>query len=130
MFKLNQIQQNISYKSFLEIFCLQKIHKSKHLFCMHACLVASVVSYSLQPHGLRPARLLCPWDSPGKTTGMGCHSCSNAWKWKVKVKSLSPVRLFDPMDCSLPGLSIHRIFQVRVLEWVAICFFKKETQLV
>ena len=34
---------------------------------------------------------------------------SNAWKWKVKVKSLSRVQLCDPMDCSLPGSSIHGI---------------------
>ena len=31
------------------------------------------MSNSLQPHGLQPARILCPWDSPGKNTGMGCH---------------------------------------------------------
>ena len=51
-------------------------------------------------------------------------SFSNAWKWKVKVKSLSRVRLRDPMDCSLPGSSIHEIFQARVLEWVAVAFSK------
>ena len=34
----------------------------------------SVVSDSLQPHGLYPTRLLCPWDSPGKNTGVDCHS--------------------------------------------------------
>ena len=34
----------------------------------------SVVSNSLWPHGLQPARLLCPWDSPGKNTGAGSHS--------------------------------------------------------
>ena len=34
----------------------------------------SVVSNSLQPHGLWPARLLCPWNFPGKNTGVGCHS--------------------------------------------------------
>jgi len=45
---------------------------------------------------------------------------SNAWKWKVKVKSLSRVWLSDPMDCSLPGSSVRGIFQARVLEWVAI----------
>ena len=39
---------------------------------------------------------------------------------KVKVKSLSRVWLCDPMDCSLPGSSVHGIFQARVLEWVAI----------
>ena len=33
----------------------------------------SVVSDSLQPHGLQPARLLCPWDFPGENTGMDCH---------------------------------------------------------
>ena len=37
------------------------------------CLVASVVSDSLGPSGLYPARLLCPWDFPGKNTGVGCH---------------------------------------------------------
>ena len=34
----------------------------------------SVVSDSLQPHGLQPARRLCPLDSPGKNTGVGCHA--------------------------------------------------------
>ena len=33
----------------------------------------SVVPNSLQLHGLLPARLLCPWNSPGKNTGVGCH---------------------------------------------------------
>ena len=41
---------------------------------------------------------------------------------KVKVKSLSCVRLCDWMDYSPPGSSMHRIFQARILEWVAICF--------
>ena len=39
-----------------------------------------------------------------------------------EAKSISRVRLCDPMDCSLPGSSIHGIFQARVLEWVAISF--------
>ena len=33
----------------------------------------SVLSDSVRPHGLQPTRLLCPWDSPGKNTGAGCH---------------------------------------------------------
>ena len=50
-------------------------------------------------------------------------SFSSAWKWKVKVKSLSPVQLLaTPMDCSPPGSSAHGIFQARVLEWGAIAF--------
>ena len=35
--------------------------------------VASAMSDSLWPHELKPTRLLCPWDSPGKNTGVGCH---------------------------------------------------------
>ena len=47
----------------------------------------------------------------------------------MKVKSVSEVTqscptLSDPMDCSLPGSSIHGIFQARVLEWGAIDFSK------
>ena len=34
----------------------------------------SAVSHSLWPHRLKPTRLLCPWNSPGKNTGVGCHS--------------------------------------------------------
>ena len=36
-------------------------------------LIHSVISNSLQPHGLSPCRLLCPWNSPGKNPGVGCH---------------------------------------------------------
>ena len=50
-------------------------------------------------------------------------SFSNAWKWKVKVKSLkSCPTLSDPMDCSLTGSSVDGVFQARVLEWGAIAF--------
>ena len=52
-------------------------------------------------------------------------SFSNAWKWKVKVKSFSRFRLVaNPTDCSPPGSSVHGIFQERVLEWGAIAFSK------
>ena len=43
------------------------------LWVPHVCSVTSVVSDSLWAHGLQPARHLCPWDSPGKNTGVGCH---------------------------------------------------------
>ena len=42
--------------------------------CVHACSVTSVVSDTLRPSGLWPARLLCSWDSPGKNSGVGCHA--------------------------------------------------------
>jgi len=52
----------------MKILILRK--PSIHGKCMHVC---SVVSDSLQPHGLQPTRLLCPWNFPGKNTGVGCH---------------------------------------------------------
>ena len=42
--------------------------------CVHVCSTASVMSDSLQPYGLQPTRLFCPWDSPGKNTGVDCHT--------------------------------------------------------
>ena len=75
----------------------------------------------------QPARLLRPWDSPGKNTGVGCHFLLQCIK--VKVKSFSRVRLFtNPMDYSLPGSSVYGIFQARVLEWVAISFSRRSSQ--
>ena len=41
---------------------------------MHACMLnASAVPDSVRLHGQQPTRLLCPWHSPGKNTGMGCY---------------------------------------------------------
>ena len=81
------------------------------------------MSDSVRPHRRQPTRLPRPWDSPGKNTGVGCHFLLQC----VKVKSKNEVAqlcltLSDPMDCSLPGSSIHGIFQARVLEWGAIAF--------
>ena len=41
--------------------------------CVYVCISHPGVSDSLGPHGLQPARLLCPWNSPGKNTVVGCH---------------------------------------------------------
>ena len=87
------------------------------------CCVASVVSDSVRPHGRQPTRLLHPWDSPGKNTGVGCHFLLQCMNMKseseVAQSCLTPS---DPMDCSLPGSSVHGIFQARVPEWGAIAF--------
>ena len=77
----------------------------------------------MRPHKWQPTRLPRPWDSPGKNTGVGCHFLLQC----MKVKSQSEVAQSclipsDPMDCSLPGSSIHGIFQARVLEWGAIAY--------
>ena len=77
----------------------------------HCCEVASVVSDSVRPHRQKPTRLPCPWDSPGKNTGVGCHFLLQCMKVKSEseVAQSSPT-LSDPMDCSLPGFAIHGIF--------------------
>ena len=68
-----------------------------------------------------PTRLSCPWDSPGKNTGVGCHFLLQCMEVKSKSEvSQSCPTLRNTMDCSLPGSSIHGICQARVLEWGAI----------
>ena len=68
-----------------------------------------------------PARLPCPWDSQGKNTGVGCHFHLRCMKVKSESEIVqSCLTLSNPMDCSLPGSSVHGIFQARVLEWGAI----------
>ena len=81
------------------------------------------MSDSVQPHRWRPTRLPRPWDSPGKNTGVVCHFLLQCMKGKSEseVAQLCPT-LSDPMVCSLPGSSVHGIFQARVLEWGAIAF--------
>ena len=77
----------------------------------------------MRSHRRQPTRLPRLWDSPGKNTGVGCHFLLQC----MKVKSESEVAqscptLRDPMNYSLPGSSVHGIFQARVLEWGAIAF--------
>ena len=90
--------------------------------CCCCCCVASVVSDSMRPQRRQPTRLPCPWDSPGKNTGVGCHLLLQCMKMKTESEvTHSCPTLRDPMDCSPPGSSVHGIFQARVLE-CAIAF--------
>ena len=98
-----------------------------------------------EPHGLQPSRLLHPWDFPGKSTRVGCHCLprfSTLDKYKIHPCFLqvsftfylslghgcacllsrfrSYLTLWDPMDGSPPGSSVHGILQARILEWVAM----------
>ena len=90
----------------------------------NACIAKLLQSCpTLRPHKWQPTMLLRPWDSPGKNTGVGCYFLLQC----MKVKSESEVAqsypiLSEPMDCNLPGSSIHEIFQARVLKWGAIAF--------
>ena len=68
---------------------IKDLHAAAKTRCCCCCSVASVVSDSVRPHRRQPTRLCCPWDSPGKNTGVGCHFLLQC----MKVKSLSRVQL-------------------------------------
>ena len=65
--------------------------------------VRSVVSNSLQPHGLQAARLLCPWDSPGKNTGVGCHFFLQG----ISLTQGSNPHLLCPLHQQVDSLPLH-----------------------
>ena len=111
-----------------EVHCHSVQEQALHVAQMQNSAVAAAKSLKscptlCDPIRRQPTSLPCPWDSPGKNTGVGCHFLLQC----MKVKSESEViqscpTLCNPMDCSLPGYSVHGIFQARVLEWGAIAF--------
>ena len=111
----------------------------------------------LRSYGLQLTRPLCPWDSSGMNTGVGCHALLqgifptrgsnehlpmspalqvNSFPTEPAGKPHIPhsevaqscPTLCDPTDCSLSGSSVHGIFQARVLEWIAISFSRGSSQ--
>ena len=108
------------WKFFVHIMLKPSVQDFKHdltsMGCC-CCCVASVVSNSVRPHRRQPTRLLCPWDSPGKNTGVDCHFLLQCMKVKSESEVAQSCPTFhNPMNCSLPGSSVHGIFQARVLE--------------
>ena len=82
-----------------------------HFSCVRLCATPETAAHQA-PH---------PWDYPGKNTGVGCHFLLQCMKLKSENEvTQSCPTLSDPMDCSLPGFSIHGISQARVLEWAAM----------
>ena len=73
----------------------------------------SVVSNSFRPHRLQPTRLLHPWDSPGKSTGMGCH-CLLA-----NTNSENELVLDLKLD------SIHELYKTLNIEDACVCRGRK-----
>ena len=81
------------------------------------------MSNSVRSHRRQPTRLPRPWDSPGKNTGVGRHFLLQCKKVKSESEvAQSYLTLSDPMNYSLPGSSIHGIFQARVLKQGVIAF--------
>ena len=83
------------------------------LLLSHFSRVRLCVTPQMEAH-----QLPRPRDSPGKNTRVGCHFLLQCMKVKSEREvAQSCPTLSDPMDCSLPGSSIHGIFQARVQEW-------------
>ena len=85
-----------------------------------AMLCHSVMSSSLPPHGWYPTRLLCPWDSPGKNSGVGCHAFSRGSSQPRDWTQIS----------TLQGILYHLSHQgsLWILQWVAYPFFRRSSQ--
>ena len=115
--KLNQMLKKKERKH-TPTACFSSVCISLLLSCF-----SRVWSDSVRPHRRQPTSLPHPWDSPGKNTGVGCHFLFQCMKVKSEsqVSQLCPTSS-NPMDCSLPGSSVHGIFQTRILEWVLIAF--------
>ena len=76
--------------------CLSKSESVSH----------TVTSDSLRPHGLYPTRLLRPWDSPGKNTGVGCHFLLQGIKSRTPALQVDSLP-FEPRGKSLLPLKGH-----------------------
>ena len=85
-------------------------------FCQQNLSTATAAPKSLQscPTLCDPIRLPCPWDSPCKNTGVGCHFLLQGMKVKSESEvTQSCLTLSNPMDCSPPCSSVHGVFQAR-----------------
>ena len=92
----------------------------------HACEAASVVSDSVQPQGPQPTRLLCPRDSPGKNTGVGCYALLQGifptqglnlhllslLDWQTDSLSLAPLQKKKKKKSSAP-IHLHMFRQLQ-----------------
>ena len=122
-------------KNFLKIYIYLDLQKRLKLILIPKCPIREVgeklspmtslccCCCSVRPHRRQPTRLLHPWDSPGKNAAVDGHFLLQCTKVKSESEvAQSCLTLHDPMDCSLPGPSVHGSFQARVLEWIASAF--------
>ena len=72
----------------------------ENVYLLLFCCVCSVVSDTLRPHGLEPARLLCPWDFPGKNTEVGCH---------FLLQGIFPTQRIEPASPASPAFQVDSL---------------------
>ena len=90
----------------------------------------SVMSNSSWPHGPQPTRLLCPWDFPGKSTGVGCHHLQprfNSWVRKVCWKrERLPTAVFLGFSGDSAGKESPAMQETWVRSWVGKIPWRRE----
>ena len=79
---------------------LYELHLS---VALSMCVSCSVVSDSLRHHGLWPAKLLYPWNSPGKNTEVGCHYLLQGIHPDPGIEPMSPALHADSLPSKQPG---------------------------
>ena len=80
--------------------------------CVCACTcTCSVMADSLQPHGLQPSRLLCPWNFLGKNTGVWCHI-------------LHPYIMILLFICNIVRFSCYSLYSIWGSSFILVHFFK------
>ena len=106
----------------MRLYVLELLSKSVNkAMAPHSSTLAWKIPWMEEPGRLQSMGVT--WDSPAKNTGAGCHFLLQCMKEKSESEvAQSCPTLRDPMDCSLPGSSIHWICQARALEWGAIAF--------
>ena len=105
-----------------EMTLLTRVRRMETAVNMQMILGCSVLSDSLQPHGLQPARLLCPWDYPGKNTGVGCHFLLQGNLSDPGIKLASPMApalagRFCTTEPNPPAMQETKNTQVWSLGW-------------
>ena len=130
-FKCQESEQNPNaitpqahlFMYFLLAFTKMSPSRKKH----ETALSRSGESDSSWPHALRPARLLCPWDSPGKSTGVGCHFLLQGYQEgeeSLTVSAFHPrnIEVYRGKHCATLPLT----GRVRSLLWIGLLFRNKD----
>ena len=106
----------MTYRSLTASFLTNNISSGTFSSSTVGCESSSVVSSSLQPHGLWPARLVCPWNSPGQNTGEGSHSL---------LQGIFPTQGSNPGLPHCRQILYQLSHQGSSLEWVAVLFSRQ-----
>ena len=82
------------------------IHSLKYIIMFKVWRVSARPCLTLQPHGLQPTRLLCPWDFPGENTGVGCYFLTHGIFW---IQGLNRIACISGTGRKVP----YRLCQLR-----------------